>query len=220
MPNELRLLTSFVTRAVNDFDTVASVVPSSPFLSRAMVEDIDWTLVRSAAELGPGAGPMTKAILRRLRPDAALYAVELDPHLHRQLDASFSDPRLHAILGNARDLGALLRQRRGPARVDAIVSSLGLSLMPLDVRTSIVRAAVESLEDGGVFTQFSYFHTRRLLPRRARSLRFTRFDALPFLEQFFGRVDVRLVMANFPPAFVYVCREPRRGSHPRPHAVG
>src|SRR5690242_7652404 len=85
---------------------VGSVTPSSRFLARAVARHVPAD-ARAAAELGPGTGPMTRQILKRLGPDAKVLAFEIDPAfcalLRRELG---SDPRLQVVEAPAQELPA------------------------------------------------------------------------------------------------------------------
>src|SRR5271155_4548200 len=54
---------------------LGSIVPSSRFLIKHLLEPIDWAEARVIVEYGPGVGVITTEILRRMRPDASLIAI-------------------------------------------------------------------------------------------------------------------------------------------------
>src|SRR3569833_1933751 len=56
-----------------------SIVPSSRFLIRQLLEPVDWSQARVSVEYGPGVGVITSEVLRRMRPDALLIAIETNP---------------------------------------------------------------------------------------------------------------------------------------------
>ena len=65
--------------------TVGTLAPSSPWLCRAMLNQVEWTRALSIAELGAADGVLTKRILGRMRADAGLEAFEIQPHFVRRL---------------------------------------------------------------------------------------------------------------------------------------
>src|SRR3984885_1986989 len=67
---------------------LGSIVPSSRFLIKQLLEPIDWTQARVIVEYGPGVGSITAEILRRQRPDASLIAIEINPEFVGFLRAS------------------------------------------------------------------------------------------------------------------------------------
>src|SRR6185503_18738237 len=58
---------------------IGAVAPSSAGLAELITADIGLEQARLVVELGPGTGAFTGAIERRMRPDAKLVAVEVDP---------------------------------------------------------------------------------------------------------------------------------------------
>src|SRR5262245_41356461 len=57
----------------------ASVVPSSRFLARAVVDGLNLRSASAVLEYGPGTGVLTEYVLRELRPGAQFAAIELNP---------------------------------------------------------------------------------------------------------------------------------------------
>jgi phosphatidylethanolamine/phosphatidyl-N-methylethanolamine N-methyltransferase len=193
----------FLNESIRSFSTTASVVPSSPYLARALLRSIDFSRALSIVEVGVGTGAVTHELLRRMRPDARLYAIDINPRFIAYLRSAIDDRRLIPIAGSAEDLGSILAAR-GVLQADAIVSSLGLSIMPKPLRERILREMKQHLRPGGVFSQFQYLHARHA----PRCLNFFGVDAFceeRFLRQNFRRVSLHTVFRNFLPATVYTC---------------
>ncbi|MBI5208506.1 MAG: methyltransferase domain-containing protein [Elusimicrobia bacterium] len=189
-----------------DFKKTASFFPSSPVLVRHMVAPLRLERAKLVVEFGVGTGVVTEAILKRLRPSGRLIAFELNETLAAYARARTADPRLEIVTRGAERLLSELRARR-LAGVDAIASSLGLSLMPDRTRHDILRASVAALRPRGVFTQFIYIHGTAVPFKRFEGSIQT-FPAEEFLEDYFARIDRDWVFRNVPPAFVYACRGP------------
>lgn len=194
----------FLRTGLRNFDRNASFFAAGRPLCEAMVRPLALAKARCVVELGPGTGTVTRAILERLPAEAHLHLVELDGELLERTVKDCDDGRLRPLHGDAADLGAL--PCRG--KVDALVSSLGLSLMTADERTAILRAAVEVLAPGATLTQYSYLHARWFVYSAGRR-RWEAWYARSFLEAFFGEVTSELVLANLPPSVAYTCRAPR-----------
>src|SRR5438270_5512934 len=58
---------------------VGWVLPSSSFLVNEVLKQIDWEQARVVVEYGPGVGAFTTRVLERMRPDAKLIALEINP---------------------------------------------------------------------------------------------------------------------------------------------
>jgi phosphatidylethanolamine/phosphatidyl-N-methylethanolamine N-methyltransferase len=194
----------FFLNAFRDWDQTASFIPSSRYLIDEMVAGVTGPGTRAVVELGTGTGGVTEALLAALPADARLYAVEIDGPLLAATARRLPDPRLVPIHGSAADLESLLPAAGHHGPVDAVVSSLGMSLLPPDLRDSIVASSIAALKPGGVFVQFGYLHSKVVVYSPIRG--WSRFDLAAYLEQNFDRIRKRRVLANFPPADVFVCR--------------
>ncbi|MGH2350839.1 MAG: class I SAM-dependent methyltransferase [Chloroflexota bacterium] len=170
--------------------TVGSVVPSSRFLAAAVAGHVPPG-VRCVAEIGPGTGPITRALLDRLGPDAILLALEIDPAFCAVLRSNLPDPRLRVVQAAAEDLPAYAA--RLPRPIEAVVSGLPFANFPAPLRHAIMRAAYDSLAPGGVFAGYSYAPV--VLPL--------------LLRAYLGHCRTSIVLRNLPPAFVFSARKSR-----------
>jgi phospholipid N-methyltransferase len=193
-------LATFATQAISDFQATAAIAPSSRFLAEAMVRPLPLDRARTVVELGPGTGVMTEELLAQLPYDARVLAFEINPRFIRYLRENIQDPRLEVIECGAECADVEL-DRRGVTKADAMISSLGLSLLPGDVVRDMFDRLSPRLADDGVFTQFQYITRMRVHDGRAEY-----FDAGDLLRQYFPVVRRRMIVRNLPPAFVYDCR--------------
>ncbi len=193
----------FLNESIKSFSTTASVVPSSPYLARAMLRSIDFSRATAIVEVGVGTGAMTHELLLRMRPDARLFALDINPRFIAYLRRAIDDRRLVPIAGSAEDLGSILAAR-GVTQADAVVSSLGLSMMPKPLRERILGEMKQCLRPGGVFSQFQYLHARHA-PRYLNFFSGDAFCEEKFLRHYFSRISLHNVLRNFPPATVYTC---------------
>src|SRR5262249_5718932 len=72
---------------------LGSIMPSSRFLIKQLLQPIDWERARVIVEYGPGVGGITAEILRRMRPDARLVAIEMNPEFVSFLRKTLVDDR-------------------------------------------------------------------------------------------------------------------------------
>jgi phospholipid N-methyltransferase len=172
---------------IKSIRTSGTILPSSGFLVRRLVGCVDFANARDIVELGAGTGCVTRELLRRMRPDARLISLEINPAFVEECRRSIRDPRLTLREACATTLPAVL-EREGLEGVDAVVSSLPLSLMDDDVVDRILDVSCASLRPHGRFVQYQY------------SLR-----NQPRMRQRYGDVAVGFTLLNVPPAFVYRC---------------
>jgi phospholipid N-methyltransferase len=195
----------FFQQSMRSMGLTASVLPSSRYLAKELLRPIDFRRARTMVELGPGTGAITSAILKRLRPDGRLLAIDVNQTFIHHLQTCCSDPRLIPLCGCATELSSLLALH-GSSPVDAVVSSLALTTMNHRTRTLIMRQIKACLVPGGALTQYQYVHCSAGhldIPK----LKFSRFNEGDFLRSFFRDVSVGHVIRNFPPAFVFTCRK-------------
>ena len=178
----------FLKQWVRNPRELGSITPSSRFLTREVVDRIDFTRVRHIAELGPGTGVFTQAILDQLAPDGRLLAVDTNAGFVEHLRREIPDARLQVREASAEQIDALVAEAGWPG-VDAVVSGIPYSLLPRPVMRTILEASRRALGDGGLFVGYHY----------SKMLR-------PHLLDVFGNVHYRSVILNLPPAFVYTCR--------------
>jgi phosphatidylethanolamine/phosphatidyl-N-methylethanolamine N-methyltransferase len=198
IPSAYRL---FFQESMRSLGPTASFFPSSRYLANALIRPIDFRRARTVVELGPGTGAVTNAILKRLRPDGKLIAVDINRTFIHHLQTTCHDPRLIPVCGDAAELEAQLAlHHAGPA--DAIVSSLGLTAMDPRTRRSIMREIGVCLTPGGTLTQYQYLGNLDIPKFRIRG-----FNESRFLKKFFSDVSVRHVIWNVPPAVVFTCRK-------------
>lgn len=94
---------SYLQRFIASPRTVGSLVPSSPWLCQAMLNQIDWTQNLNIAELGAADGVLTKRILSHMSANSSLQAYEIQPHFVHALH-QLKDSRLQIADRSAEQL--------------------------------------------------------------------------------------------------------------------
>jgi phospholipid N-methyltransferase len=150
---------------------LGSIIPSSRFLIKQLMQPIDWERARVIVEYGPGVGGITAEILRRMRPDACLIAIETNPEFVSFLKTSLVDERFHAVEASAACVQELLQQF-GHTKADYIISGIPLGTMPQSIRQPILQATREALGPDGSFLVYQF--TTRVLPDLKRMFRYVR----------------------------------------------
>ncbi len=179
---KMRFLRSWITKPLQ----VGAVSPSSRFLARVIASYVDPKETGKIIEIGPGTGPVTKALLARGIAPERLILVEYDPAFVNLLRHQF--PGVTVIQGDAYALGETL-QGFVDEPVTAIVSSLPLMTRPMTQRQAFIRQGLALLYPHAPFIQFSY----ALQPPVPKALGFT-------LE------GSKRVWRNVPPARVWIYR--------------
>ena len=166
---------------------LGAVVPSSPFLVKDMMSPVDWTRARVLVEYGPGVGTFTKEILKRMRPDAALIAIELNTDFVEYLRDHIRDPRFHVVQGSAARVRSILAELN-LSSADYIISGLPYRNMSDSLRREILDESRLALNAEGSMLLFQY--TRALQP---------------YLESSFSTVPRNFQLFNILPALIFHC---------------
>lgn len=169
-------------------ERVGSVVPSSRFLERRIVEAGEIDRAGVVVELGPGTGGTTRALLQALPEESKLLAIEIDPRFVARLE-EIPDPRLVVHHGSAEHIReALAGHDLGAA--DAVVSGIPFSTIPAAVGRRILREIWESLALGGRFVAYQF-----------------RDRVAGLGAEIAGQPDVEVELLNVPPMRVYSWRK-------------
>jgi phospholipid N-methyltransferase len=167
---------------------LGSMIPSSRFLIKKLLKEIDWTHARVIVEYGPGVGGITTEVLRRMRPDANLIAIETNPQFVHLLRSLPKDDRLRIVEASAESVMEILRQHRHEM-ASYIISGIPFSTMSEPVRDRILRETYAALEPGGFFLVYQ-FSTR----------------VLGDLQRTFGYVRRKFELLNILPAHLFFCQ--------------
>jgi phosphatidylethanolamine/phosphatidyl-N-methylethanolamine N-methyltransferase len=180
----------FLGKFLKHGTAIASLAPSSPWLSRATVRNIDWARARVLVELGAGTGPITRVLAERAHPDCKVVVLERDADFARLLKERFRDlANFDVIEGDVRDLAAMLADR-GIARADYVISGLPVPSFPKELQRDLFRVVRRVLAPEGTFNQITeipWVYWR-------------------FYKAFFEDVRFAFEPRNFPPAGAYFCR--------------
>jgi phospholipid N-methyltransferase len=167
---------------------LGSLIPSSRFLVNKVLSEVDWARAQVLLEYGPGVGTFTTEILRRMRPDAVLVAVETNGDFVRFLRGRVRDDRLHVIHGSAADADTALA-RLNLRQADYVISGIPYTTMAPQVRETILRKTHSVLHPTGAFLVYQFTRT-----------------VLPYLQQVFTLVHQDFEPLNVMPARLFFCR--------------
>jgi phospholipid N-methyltransferase len=197
MPSQAAKKSNVPTSAVGLFarnffkypSMLGSIVPSSRFLVKDLMSEIDWDRARVLVEFGPGVGTITREVLKRMRPDAVLVVIELNEEFVQYLGATIRDPRLRIVHGSAAHVRRILAEQ-GLAPADCIISGLPYSLLPEELRKEIVSESRQALKAEGSLLVFQFSPS-----------------VLPYLKSSFSSVKLGFQLLNILPARIFHCTQ-------------
>ncbi|MGB0890731.1 MAG: class I SAM-dependent methyltransferase [Flavobacteriaceae bacterium] len=180
---------NFFKESVRNYRTSGTIAPSSRFLAKKMLKKIDFSKARVIVELGPGNGAITERLLKKLHPKAILICFEINDAFYQEL-LKINHPQLLVLKISAENILNEIN-RLGYKKIDHIISSLPLTIIPNDVSTKILNESYKSLAVKGTFIQYQY------------SLTYYNRLKTVFKE----KISLDFEPLNIPPAFVYRCEK-------------
>lgn len=163
---------------------IGSIIPSSRYLERAIIESAGLESANVIVELGCGTCGTTRAILRHLSSDAKLLSIEVNPRFYAML-SEIDDSRLIPHLGSAEQLRDIL-DMHGLDDPDVVISGIPFSTMKDGVGSQIIR------------------DIDRLLPPKSRFVAYQFSGRVAELcRPYLGNAKSVLEIRNIPPMRVY-----------------
>mgnify|MGYP001584457982 FL=1 len=141
----------FIKGFLKNWKEVGSVIPSSRFLAKKMMEPIDFKKAKVIIELGPGLGCFTDKILENMKEDAKLIIFEINPDFCRELRNN-KDSQLIIFNVSALEMAYHLKE----LKADYVISGIPLSTLKDDSRWLLLKAIKSILGDKGVYIQLQY----------------------------------------------------------------
>lgn len=184
IPSQREQLYVFAKNFLLNPRQVASIVPSSRFLTNKLLAPVKWDQCRVIVEYGPGVGNISIEILKRMRPDAKLILIELNDGLAEFLQTKFRDPRVIACHRSAEDVLDILKEHNVD-HADYVVSGIPFSAIPPSVADDVVSATWRALRPGGQFLIYQF-----------------RLAVLDYLKKSFTKFETAYQPLNFPPLHV------------------
>lgn len=164
---------------------VGSIIPSSRFMEKRIVNTAELKQVDLAIELGPGTGGTTRALLDAMAPDATLLAIEINPDFVGLLNQTIRDDRLIVHQGSAAEIPTALEER-GLGQPEVILSGIPFSTMDRELGLSILQSVYDALPIGGRFVAYQFRDRVETLGKNV-----------------FGQARVQTELLNVPPMRVY-----------------
>ncbi len=164
---------------------VGSIIPSSRRTVDQMLSKVDWAQCDLFVEYGPGVGTFCQPVLDRLKPDARLLVIDLNPDFIDYLGKTIRDSRFIPVHGSAADVRRIIADA-GFAHADYILSGLPFSTLPDNLGPVIAEETAKAIRPGGAFLVYQF---------RAR--------AREFMAPHFARIDAGFEPWNILPCHLF-----------------
>lgn len=163
---------------------ICSIIPSSRFVERRIIETAGVDSAKSIIELGPGTGGTTRAILSAMAPQAKLLSIEINPRLYK-LVKRIRDDRFIIHHGSAENLRQIMSEY-GLDAPEVFISGIPFSTISRSSGSKILAAISSALVPGGRFVAYQVSSQVASVCR-------------PFL----GTAQVEMQIFNIPPLRIY-----------------
>lgn len=173
-----------------DLKQTGAIAPSSKFLAKDLVAQLkkqvgcDRCKPLKILEVGPGTGPLTKQIIKHLRPQDKLDVVEIHKKFFQIVKSRYRLP-------NVQIHHADILQYQPEYQYDFIFSSLPYENMPEEISREIWKKKLTLCSDEACISYFKYVKFRNF-----------KSDFEEEVVKKYGR-DKKIVFLNLPPAKVY-----------------
>lgn len=171
---------------------VASIAPTSTFGVNKIFRCMDFDRAKVVVEYGPGGGVITKALLKQLRPDAKLIALETNPDFADHIESAIGDKRFYLERSSAENVLDVLKQHEA-AHADYIISGIPFSIFPIEKKDRILEATKSALGDEGAFLVYQFLV----------SASGPKHDIKKKLNQHMHIINSDFEMRNIPPIRIY-----------------
>lgn len=179
---------SFILQYIKKPRTTGAILPSSKYLAKKMVEDIDFENSRCIIEYGPGTGIFTESLLKNRKEDTIIMLFEYNLDFYNLLKEKFKNEKnLIIIHDSSENVDEYLKNYKIDT-VDYVVSGLPFASLPEQVSAEILNKTKDILKDDGKFITFQY----------------TLFK-IKFIKKYFKNINLKREFRNIPPAYVLNC---------------
>ena len=178
----------FVKEVVNSIKHIGAIAPSSRYLANNIIKHIDFDENQVILEFGCGNGAITKQILKKMSPTSRLISLEINDPFLKHCEDKFKVYNNFEIYNHSAIEFDLLLQKLEIEKVDYLISSLPLAILPKTDLDVLFKKIPNYLINDGSFLQYQY------------SL-----NKYKFLKSVFDNVKLGFTPINLPPAFIYRC---------------
>jgi len=178
----------FAKEVASSIKNIGAIAPSSKYLANNILKHIEFEENQVVLEFGSGNGAITKHILKQLPSSSKLISLEINAPFLKHCKHKFRAYDNFEIYNHSAIEFDTLLKELGIEKVDYLVSSLPLAMIPNEDLTELFNKIPKYLIDDGSFLQYQY------------SL-----NKYKFLKGVFDEVKLGFTLTNLPPAFVYRC---------------
>ena len=176
----------FIYQFFNKPSLVGAIMPSSKFLARNIVNFINFKRKNLVIiEYGPGTGPFTAEIVKKLKDGDKLLLIEQNKKFIENLVQKYNQyQQLTIIEGSVSNVKTILEENK-IKQVDYIVSGIPFSSIPKEVTLDIMENTQSIMNNQSLFITFQYSTLK-----------------LKLFKRYFDIVSKKFILRNMPSAYI------------------
>ena len=176
----------FIYQFFNKPSLVGAIMPSSKFLARNIVNFINFKRKNLVIiEYGPGTGPFTAEIVKKLKDGDKLLLIEQNKKFIENLVQKYNRyQQLTIIEGSVSNVKTILEENK-IKQVDYIVSGIPFSSIPKEVTLDIMEITQSIMNNQSLFITFQYSTLK-----------------LKLFKRYFDIVSKKFILSNVPSAYI------------------
>ena len=176
----------FIYQFLNKPSLVGAIMPSSKFLARNIVNFINFKRKNLVIiEYGPGTGPFTSEIVKKLKDGDKLLLIEQNKKFIENLVQKYNRyQQLTIIEGSVSNVKTILEENK-IKQVDYIVSGIPFSSIPKEVTLDIMENTQSIMNNQSLFITFQYSTLK-----------------LKLFKRYFEIVSKKFILRNVPSAYI------------------
>tara|TARA_Y100001968_G_scaffold333678_1_gene398279 strand:- start:870 stop:1457 length:588 start_codon:yes stop_codon:yes gene_type:complete len=176
----------FIYQFFNKPSLVGAIMPSSKFLARNIVNFINFKRKNLVIiEYGPGTGPFTSEIVKKLKDGDKLLLIEQNKKFIENLVQKYNRyQQLTIIEGSVSNVKTILEENK-IKQVDYIVSGIPFSSIPKEVTLDIMENTQSIMNNQSLFITFQYSTLK-----------------LKLFKRYFEIVSKKFILRNVPSAYI------------------
>ncbi len=189
---------NFVKGFVRHPKEIGAIIPSSSFLSKEMLKDVNFYRAAAIAEYGCGTGAFTRDIVNNLQPQTKFIGLEINKGFYKSLKAILPSAGNVYLYNNSAENIRQICKNENITYLDYVICALPWANFNSELQLKLLQSTIEHMSKDGTLINFSYLHSF-VLPT------FKHFTSL--LESHFLEVSFsKIIWRNIPPAIVVTAR--------------
>lgn len=169
---------------------VGAIMPSTKYLAKEMIKNIDFNCARCIVEYGPGTGVFTEEILKKSSKSTLILLFETNKEFYNNLKLRYKSVNNIIVINDGAENVSKYLAKLNIKKVDYVISGLPFTSLPENTSKRILYNTKKILSDRGEFITFQYSLFKKKL-----------------FKKNFSYITHTKIYKNIPPAYVLRCKK-------------